>query len=103
MSAHTPGPWKIRSYKTETGGLWIDCDNWTGPKRRGQPTALGGTVAEALASGGDVEANARLIAAAPDLLAALLDLEATYRGESETAKYILSIVRPAIARARGEK
>lgn len=70
--AHTPGPWKARDYATDDGDIWVDCDAW---KHRGRGGLLGGTVATVLRSGaedqGTVEANARLIAQAPALVAAL--------------------------------
>lgn len=68
---HTPGPWKVRGYRTNEVSIWIDCDAWEGKKR------LGGTVGAAYATGtgGDdpkvQEANAVLMAGAPRLLAAL--------------------------------
>lgn len=65
---HTPGPWRHREYRNKNGGIWIDCY----AVKRGK--LLGGTLAEAYADGcgdGDQEANARLIAAAPEMLAQL--------------------------------
>lgn len=65
---HTPGPWKARDYKTAEGDIWIDCDAWKGKK------SLGGTLATAHkdgTGGAGVTANARLIAAAPEMLEAL--------------------------------
>lgn len=84
MANHTPGPWKARDYRTngngnsQSGSIWIDCDAWTSKK----PTArlLGGTIAEVYARGTGSddpavqEANAKLIAAAPEMLQMLVDL-----------------------------
>lgn len=67
-TSHTPGPWRPRDYLNNDGDIWIDC---FAPDRRGK--SQGGTLAIALHTGcgkGDMHANARLIAAAPDLLAA---------------------------------
>lgn len=64
---HTPGPWKARDYKNSDGDIWIDCAAYKGE------TPLGGTLAIALHTGrgkGEMNDNARLIAAAPELLAA---------------------------------
>lgn len=67
--SHTPGPWMIERKKTRTDGINI----WSGDG----PAYLGTTwhIAEVQGSAGDLddseeesEANARLIAAAPDLL-----------------------------------
>lgn len=75
QAKHTPGPWKARSYRSNEGSIWIDCDAYS----KSGKTSLGGTLATAHATGTGSddpavqEANARLIAAAPDLLAALKD------------------------------
>ena len=66
MSKHTPGPWKLRRFPTARGGLdcwWVldsipDCD--------GQ--VLANAICTLTMSNDDAEANANLIAAAPDLL-----------------------------------
>jgi len=105
MSTHTPGPWVTKHRKgdgaychTEVysdlhGGI-ATCD-WT-------PENLGNGV-----TGTYREANARLIAAAPDLLAALQDAELQLeymdlRSPSGTTPTILTRIRTAIARAKGE-
>lgn len=80
---YTPGPWSARDYKTKEGGIWIDCDAWARRKngvlvRSAMDSArtVGGTVATVMETGtGEewtVEANAALIAAAPELAEALL-------------------------------
>ena len=68
---HTPGPWK---WDESWGAVMVDhtdrakliCPMWTGCDRRGMPAEVAA----------EDEANARLIAAAPDLLAALRGLRA---------------------------
>ena len=73
---HTPGPWKARDYKNVGGDIWIDCKAYKGE------TPLGGTLAIALHNGcgkGEMEANARLIAAAPELLACLRAVDAHWQ------------------------
>jgi hypothetical protein len=64
MSKHTPGPWRAeRQNPSPTTGEWMIAGS--------KP----GYLAEVRDCGsGDVLANARLIAAAPDLLEALYDL-----------------------------
>lgn len=83
---YTPGPWRAREYKTADGGIWIDCEAWA--RRRqdgllvrstmGSARTVGGTVATAMGTGtGEewtVEANAKLIATAPELAEMLLAL-----------------------------
>lgn len=103
--AHTPGPWKSRNYKTNEGGVWIDCDSW---RNRKTASCRGGTLALALPGGvgkeGDIWANARLIAAAPDLLAAcesalwlIIELDASGSAQAEVKDQL----RAAIAKATG--
>jgi hypothetical protein len=79
MSDHTPGPWKARDYKNDDGDIWVDCDSWRNPKTA---SCRGGTLATAHEHGageGTVEGNARLIAAAPEMLAALELIQAGFR------------------------
>lgn len=69
MSAHTPGPWKVRKH-------WSDEGSFEVYPTRGKKPAYGqwSAVAEVCADPGDGESarkNANLIAAAPDLLEAL--------------------------------
>jgi hypothetical protein len=59
MSKHTPGPWAHENYQ---GVIHVFVDN------------QGGTPSVCKLIGPDKEANARLIAAAPDLLEALSDV-----------------------------
>lgn len=120
---HTPGPWKARNYRADgknhgnaqPGSIWIDCDAWTSKK----PTArcLGGTVAEVYARGtGSAdpavqEANARLIAAAPDYHAAAREaydfLSSRYQNlstgawDDDDAALVASGLLAAIAKAEG--
>lgn len=71
LAGHTPGPWERRDYANKEGDIWIDCAAWKGR------SLLGGTLAIALAKGagdGQLDANASLIAAAPELLRALKEL-----------------------------
>ena len=91
MSAkHTPGPWKVaRQNPSPTTGEWMIAG------------AKPGYLAEVRDCGsGDVEANARLIAAAPDLLEAAESVIATWeRGDLAGAVCALD---EAIAKAKGE-
>jgi hypothetical protein len=89
---HTKGPWHI-------------CEV-TGRYFRYIRDEKGFCVAEAIkpqnssASYIDIDANAQLISAAPDLLAALIELQQMVEaGESNEGTY--EIVRNAIAKARG--
>ena len=63
MTKHTPGPWKIGKELSASRGQWlISLD--VGNRGQGMP------VAETRGGTGDEVANARLLAAAPDLLEA---------------------------------
>ena len=85
MSKHTPGPWEL--WGTASPSQVIAAENYF--------------VAQTL--GRNDEANARLIAAAPDLLVACKELlevweEAPAYGHASAVK-----ARAAIAKAEGEK
>lgn len=94
---HTPGPWEWvgknleGQNNTDVIGLSVDCGQWR----------QGGMVAVKVS-----DADMRLIAAAPDLLAALqriADYEPlTFAGCSD-AEAIIGIARAAIAKALGEQ
>lgn len=83
---HTTGPWKAT---TSDGGYW-----WI--ERAEGHRAIG-----CLISWPESEANARLIAAAPDLLFALGALLDLHEGGGETTSPTCAIARAAIAKAEG--
>ena len=95
MSAHTSGPWVI----ARTSGMQIYV---TQPQDRpGRAPGYYAEVRRFTANHDEVEANARLIAAAPDLLDALeLILSAEDRGFG--MDYVKGCARAAIAKAKGE-
>lgn len=89
MNKHTPGPWVVstnnpRTVKHASGPVLADC----GPMNNSEAFA-----------------NARLIAAAPDLLAALLHvMPHVGPGYSGKQRYdILETARAAIAKATGRE
>jgi hypothetical protein len=99
MSAHTPGPWNM----VEASGGWL-----IGPRETDGPDYVGDV--HRLAKGRsdeESEANARLIATAPELLRALRDaLPFINCRECELhnpyVEDIRDAARAAIAKARGE-
>ncbi len=100
---HTPGPWNIGSSDLPVSRMSIHC--------KGHKDSCHSTVALMVSRGvigisHDEEfANARLIAAAPDLLEALKDCVAVMDRELAGLKVIqpeLSAARAAIAKATGE-
>ena len=84
---HTPGPWKANDARNQDGTRDI--------YYVGQP------VPWKIASGCSTVQNARLIAAAPDLLEALQDLSIS-ASESGYSGIVLDRARTAIAKAKGE-
>jgi len=97
MSAkHTPEPWRIvyaRPGFDRDFGVKVD-------------GCIGVVVAEGDVRVEEAHANARLIAAAPDLLAALRDVEAHHveinkrAGRAEADSWTLTVVRAAIAKVQ---
>lgn len=100
-AAHTPGPWKFGKELTARSGEWLVSFD-AGSKGRGI------AIAETRAGSGNEEANARLIAAAPQLLEALQTTAANLRswkaangGGIKTFDSWLEAVEEAIAKAEG--
>jgi hypothetical protein len=94
MSAHTPGPWFVVEDE--------NCGRWIFPNKDGRGFAQDGSYLAICAEviGG---ANARLIAAAPDLLAALKAAieDAGWAYASFCRCEVCEQVRAAIAKAEG--
>lgn len=94
MSAHTPGPWTL----THPGRLLFVID--AGPIHIADAFAkVDGGTSERYVLQPEAEANARLIAAAPELLAALRDLMKSCENWAPTIDR--SRAREAIAKAEG--
>ena len=97
MSAHTPGPWRHRGV-----GIVTAQERAVAVDRRGHRPL----VAAAYTSLDEWEANARLIVAAPDLLAALQALVAEldgpgkpYSSDSYAPPHFIETAKAAIAKA----
>ena len=105
MSKHTPGPWHIKPYRNFRKCIWASFE--TNPYPLAHVPVMGHQK--------HVDANARLIAAAPELLEALKDLAQSIvwkefgecRGFSDSMPLpvITSVekARAAIAKATGEQ
>lgn len=101
MSAHTKGPWRL--YRRHTGSFDVAPNvAWLGASSIHKP--------------GENEANARLIASAPDLLEALGEMLEAWEGhfgegacdcmpEPQNAGHVCQCckARAAIAKAKGEQ
>lgn len=95
-TSHTPGPWKIDRYFPSRRPFGISQD--LGNKPGKAVTTSGGFARK---STDEAEANARLIAAAPDMLEALEYIcEAEWDGINEPPW--AERARAAIAKAKGE-
>ena len=96
MSGHTPGPWLVE-------GRTVYALNDDGYNR------FSALVQDAHTPGDELEANARLIAAAPELLEALEDIANDYaerfdmdsQSTNPGMKVVVENARAAIAKARG--
>lgn len=107
MSAHTPGPWRSTFRGMDKGSSWASRIPYAIERELGnavQPIAD-------LCDQPQAEANARLIAAAPDLLAALQALD-DYVCNNLTGEYPTGVdvdsaefkaARAAIAKATGSQ
>ena len=103
-AAHTPGPWKFGKELTARSGEWLVSFD-AGSKGRGI------AIAETRAGSGNEEANARLIAAAPDLLAACKsmiewddrekDHAVDFSARMSLCEAAFNAARAAIAKAKG--
>lgn len=101
MSAHTPGPWFWQSSNS-----WRRLGNHDGDGNVMYPTKQSdGWPDVSFPNGGFDGPDARLIAAAPDLLAALQRAERCIRGYTESSKRECDLdgIRAAIAKATGSK
>jgi len=88
MNTHTPGPWNLNCLETVRHTIHA---------HRGHvATVARGTMNEV--GPDEIEANARLIAAAPELLAAL---QLIHANAAESAEWIRARIAPAIAKATG--
>lgn len=99
MSTHTPGPWKIHPYINNFGGRNETKD--VGPSGRAVCEVFGAFEAP---FGAESEANARLIAAAPEMLEALRTLVAaiSYNQNPDTLLRESEFAREVIAKAEGK-
>ena len=100
VSAHTPGPWAVRDH-------WCDDDAFeVYPTKDGRMPTVGQWSAIVEVGDGtyedEAEANAYLIAAAPDMLKALEYIEGmALANEPRDLKTIAQTARAAIAKATG--
>ena len=106
MGAHTPGPWSVHKARDIPDSFEIHWEIRSAPELNSSTGWGVVNVHRVLRAGGHAEgeANARLIAAAPELLEALeaamllVDMSTSYRRQG-----IAQQSRAAIAKAKGEE
>jgi len=91
QSNHAPSPW--HPHRSESGFVIVYSD---GENRSHVARLFDSTLCE---EHGSIEANARLIASAPDLLHAL---ELVFSNASESPEWIRARIAPVISKAKGE-
>lgn len=100
MSAHTHGPWHIEGNMVVSNyaprRVWGDNSQYSGKFIVCQPHMY------VSAEGGELEANTRLIAAAPELLEALTDALCALEVCGRNFDHVMGKARDAIAKAKGE-
>lgn len=107
MNKHTPGPWLLRTAPTSAGLCHIvSAADWRGAFIYGDGIRKG--FDDALPKAQELAANARLIAAAPDLLEAAIQAEKVIdilwvSHHSNRTDAALDLLRAAIAKATGEQ
>lgn len=98
-TAFTPGPWRVANGINDERRVGYLVVAARSKMHGGGPAIVTARPAyRSVEANGEAEANARLIAAAPDLYAALLDLL-----EYQPCSRSHEIGRAAIAKARGEQ
>lgn len=95
MSKHTPGPWEIEEHY-HFSYRWV-----SGPKHSQLAQVV--WCMEGDDRSPECEANAHLIAAAPELLEALENLLKVHEGEGGTQHHAGDMARAVIAKAKGEE
>jgi hypothetical protein len=117
MSAHTEGPWSVMWQNSRRRDFGGGISHWQVPVCVGERSRQGNVIAIVHAGGPaatksdqeTVEANARLIAAAPDMLAALRDIgQRVVTGDAPSGYAIVPLeaieaAREAIANAGGRE
>ena len=104
MSKHTPGPWEWNGPNQLWGGERATEEVLTA-KDDGEPYGMHSALIEHHWDGGVAKANARLIAAAPELLEALralIDMDVAYQ-RGPAVQEAVEAARAAIAKATGQE
>lgn len=104
MSKHTPGPWSVHDGDSFDGGLIVYCADTIyipNPSRTAWTIVVGASMEEGDKGWSEVEANAHLIAAAPDLIEVVRQYVMLGKGRASIGKPLLDMALAAIAKAEG--
>ena len=99
MPAHTPGPWEVAEAGSWAGGKRTSMEYFV--RRPGDDVAIASEIIDPANDDAPSEANAQLIAAAPELLEAL-ELALFVRGTSDDTPEVRNKMEQAIKKAKGE-
>ena len=99
MPAHTPGPWEMAEAGSWAGGKRTSMEYFV--RRPGDDVAIASEIIDPANDDAPSEANAQLIAAAPELLEAL-ELALFVRGTSDDTPEVRNKMEQAIKKAKGE-
>ena len=106
MNKHTPGPWNIFINHTCKPDPWDDVKNLVETAIYGKDQVKIAVIETWIGTNQEIEcaANAELIAAASELLAALELVKASFSDDSHLRRYpaIWQMVNDTIAKAKGE-
>lgn len=98
---HTPGPWTEQSQGRDLSYIHAKKDNFHVVLVASVETC--GTVDVEFISEAEKQANARLIAACPELLEALEKIEVMLQSNKDAeSDFLLTLIQPAIKKAKGD-
>ena len=83
---HTPGPWKLRRQAVGGFGFYIETVD------QSHDNTYIGDVGGGLQTQPEIEANAKIIAAAPDMLKALIEIEGEVFDDDANVKILFDII-----------
>lgn len=96
----TPGPWEVSGDNGRILSHWDGIGYWE--IANAAPTGFEGDSGKTYSAGGDREANARLISAAPDLFEALEALFNAIDSSVDLTPEVMMSARAALSKAKGD-
>lgn len=96
---HTPGPWRVDGTKALGAyGVWTDYSTHPGHDGEGYPSQICSFTIHGISENKNRDADARLISASPDLLAAL---KGFLHADPDVFRDELAAARAVISKAEG--